>query len=62
LSAQRVLYIDAADLPVAIALVWLLRPKTAPHEQDSPGLDDFFAGAKFIWRDVCCACGRSRCS
>jgi MFS family permease len=50
-GATSVLYIDAATYCVSIALVWLFVPRTAPHERDSPGLDDFFAGAKFIWRE-----------
>ena len=50
-GATRVLYIDAATYLVSITLVWLFVPRTAPHEADSPALEDFFAGAKFIWRE-----------
>jgi MFS family permease len=50
-GATRVLYIDAATYLVSITLVWLFVPRTAPHEADAPGLDDFFAGARFLWRE-----------
>jgi MFS family permease len=51
IGATRVLYVDGGSYLVSIALVAAFVPATAPHAADAPGLDDMFAGARFLWRE-----------